>query len=134
MTDFLLDTDTSSRVIRRHRATLRSLSRSGARSLGISAITLSELLYGAHIATHFPNVLSSVRRFLGSVDAFAWDDNAAEHHAILRADAVRAARTAGPFDLMIAAHALALGRTLVTSDRTLHNLGVAGLDIVDWSR
>lgn len=78
-------------------------------------------------------MLASVRRLLGSVDAFAWDDNAAEQHAILRADALHAGRTAGPFDLMIAAHALALGRTLVTSDRALHNLGVAGLDIVDWS-
>ena len=34
---------------------------------------------------------------------------------------------------MIAAHALALGRTLVTSDQALHNLGITGLAIVDWS-
>lgn len=35
--------------------------------------------------------------------------------------------------MMIAAHALALGRTLVTSDRAVHDLAIPGLTIVDWS-
>lgn len=133
MTNFLLDTGTSSRVIGSHRTTLRALRRSGATSLGISAVTRAELLYGAHMAPHLPNLMASVRTFLGRVDAFAWDDDAAEHHALLRASAARTGRSAGSFDMMIAAHALALGRTLVTGDRTLHALAIPGLAVVDWS-
>ncbi len=34
---------------------------------------------------------------------------------------------------MIAAHALALGRTLVTSDQAIHSLGIKGLKLADWS-
>jgi predicted nucleic acid-binding protein len=33
---------------------------------------------------------------------------------------------------MIAAHALALGATLVTGDKAIGNLGIAGLVVVDW--
>ena len=33
---------------------------------------------------------------------------------------------------MIAAHALSLGVILVTSDRAIANLRIAGLEIVEW--
>jgi hypothetical protein len=46
----------------------------------------------------------------------AWDQEAAEAHSRIRADAKRLDRSAGAFDIMIAAHAGAPGATLVTSD------------------
>jgi tRNA(fMet)-specific endonuclease VapC len=134
MTEFLLDTDTASRIISGQRRTLRALSRSGATSIGVSAVTRSELLFGAHLRHSAAGLMASVRRFLRNVDNFAWDDNAAEHHALVRAEAYRLGRHAGPYDIMIAAHALALGRTLVTNDQAIHGLGIRGLAIVDWSR
>ena len=38
----------------------------------------------------------------------------------------------GAFDVMIAAHAEALGATLVTSDVAVKNLKIEGLKIVSW--
>jgi predicted nucleic acid-binding protein len=35
--------------------------------------------------------------------------------------------------MMIAAHARALGTTLVSSDKAIAALAVAGLQVVDWS-
>jgi predicted nucleic acid-binding protein len=34
---------------------------------------------------------------------------------------------------MISAHALALGATLVTGDKAIGNLSIAGLMVADWS-
>lgn len=133
MTEFLLDTDTASRLSTNHRTTIQRLRRSSATSIGISSITRSEMLFGAQKAPPGAAVMDNLRRFFARVDHFDWDRDAAEHHAMVRIAARAVGRSAGRFDLMIAAHALALGRILVTSDRALHNLGVAGLDIVDWS-
>lgn len=91
------------------------------------------MLFGAHKAARGAAVMDKVRRFLARIDHFEWDQEAAQHHALVRIAARRAGRGAGRFDLMIAAHALSLGRTLVTSDRAIHTLTIPGLDVVDWS-
>ena len=44
----------------------------------------------------------------------------------------RLGRSAGAFDVMIAAHAEALGATLVTNDVAIKNLKIEGLKIVSW--
>ena len=61
-----------------------------------------------------------------------WDQKAAEAHARIRAQTRVRGRSAGPFDLMIAAHAIALGMVLVTSDKAIGNLAIEELKIVEW--
>jgi tRNA(fMet)-specific endonuclease VapC len=60
------------------------------------------------------------------------DEEAAEVHARIRVTAKRLGRTAGAFDIMIAAHAGALGRTLVTNDAAIKNLRIDDLKIFSW--
>jgi tRNA(fMet)-specific endonuclease VapC len=133
MTDILLDTDTASRLIRADRATVNAMRRSGAASISISVVTQSELLYGARLRPESPAIMAAVRAFLARVTVHAWDEAAAEHHAEIRAAAKAAGRSAGTFDLMIAAHARALGAALVTSDKAIAALKVEGLKVVSWA-
>jgi tRNA(fMet)-specific endonuclease VapC len=132
--DFLLDTDTASRLIRADRKTVTALRRSGATGLAISAVTQSELLYGARLRPEAPDLMTAVRAFLARITVEPWDQDAAEHHALVRATAKAQGVSAGVFDIMIAAHARALGATLVTSDAAIENLAVDGLVVVNWSR
>lgn len=134
MTDYLLDTDTASRLMRSDRATVRNMRTSGASNLAVSTVTASELLFGAHIRPMQPDLMRAVRAFLGRVRVVDWDETAAEHHASVRHEVRRAGRRAGTFDIMIAAHARAVGRTLVSSDQAIGNLGISGLVIEDWSQ
>jgi predicted nucleic acid-binding protein len=60
------------------------------------------------------------------------DEEAAETHARIRVRAKRLGRNAGAFDIMIAAHAEALGVMLVMSDAATKNLKIEGLRIVSW--
>jgi tRNA(fMet)-specific endonuclease VapC len=133
MAEFLLDTDTASRLIRAERATVAAMRTSGATSIGISSVTKAELLYGARLRDDKPALMAAVRAFLARVVVHAWDDAAAELHAELRVGAKARGRSAGVFDIMIAAQARALGATLVTSDKAIGQLGVAGVTIVSWS-
>ena len=132
MSDFLLDTDTASRLLRADRPTVAAMRRSGAVGIGVSAVTQAELLYGARLRCDKPAIMAAVRAFLARVTIHAWDDDAAEQHALIRATAKAQGRSAGVFDIMIAAHARALGTTLVTSDAAIGNLGIDGLRVMDW--
>jgi tRNA(fMet)-specific endonuclease VapC len=76
--------------------------------------------------------MSAVRAFLDRVTVHAWDDDAAEQQATILATAKAERRSAGVFDIMIAAHARALGHTLVTSNKAIANLRVDGLKVIDW--
>lgn len=133
MTDFMLDTDTASRLMRAERATVNAMRKSGATSIAISAVTQSELLYGARLKADMPALMAAVQAFLARVTVHAWDADAAELHAEVRAAAKARGRSAGAFDLMIAAHARALGVTLVTSDKAIANLNIVGLTVVSWA-
>jgi tRNA(fMet)-specific endonuclease VapC len=65
------------------------------------------------------------------VDVLPWDSAAAQTYGERRADLERAGTPLGDLDMLIAAHAAAVGAVLVTNDPTLGQ--VAGLQIEDWS-
>ena len=132
MAEFLLDTEAASRLMRAERRAVTSLRRSGAKSVSISSITMAELLYGARLREDNPSIMAAVRAFLARIPVHPWDEEAAEAHARIRVGASRRGRSAGAFDIMIAAHAEALGMTLVTSDMAVKNLKIDGLKIVSW--
>ena len=134
MAEFLLDTDTASRLIRADRKTVAAMRRSGASAIAISAVTQAELLYGARLRSDAPAIMTAVRAFLVRVTIETWDADAAEQHALIRATAKAQGRSAAVFDILIAAHARALGVTLVTSDAAIANLGVDGLRVVNWGK
>jgi len=93
---------------------------------------MAELVYGALLREANPSVMSAVRIFLARILIHPWDAAAAEAHARIRVFAKRLGRGAGAFDIMIAAHAAALGVTLVTNDTAIKNLAIDGLKIVSW--
>jgi len=130
--EFLLDTEAASRLMRAERGAVTSLRRSGAKAVSISIITMAELLYGARLREDSPSLMAAVRAFLTRISVHPWDEAAAEAHARIRVGAKRLGRSAGAFDIMIAAHAEALGATLVTSDAAVKNLKIASLKIVSW--
>jgi tRNA(fMet)-specific endonuclease VapC len=130
--DYLLDTDVASRLIRAERTTVTHLRRSSAKSLAISSVTMAELVYGARLRDDHPALMAAVRGFLARVLVAPLDEAAAEAHARIREHAKRRGRSAGVFDIMIAAHAVALGLTLVTRDSAIKNLKIESLDIVSW--
>ena len=72
---------------------------------------MAELLYGARLRENNPPVIAAVRAFLERVSVHPWDEEAAEAHATICVGAKRLWRSVGAFDIMIAAHAEALGVT-----------------------
>ena len=104
-----------------------------ARKACISAVTRAELRFGVVLRPKANRLAQVVDGFLSIARTVAWDSGAADAHGQLRATLTAKGRRIGDFDEMVAAHALALGATLVT-DNVRHFSRVSGLKIENWIR
>ena len=130
---YLLDTDTCSHIMRaRSNAIWDRLDQLDERSAAISVITLGELQFGVALkplATHIAAQLDILLRYLHVVPL---NPDTCLHYGRIRSDLQPKGTLIGPNDLWIAAHALALGLTLVTNN-TREFKRVSGLKLENWA-
>lgn len=135
MTRYMLDTDTSSYIIRRHPIeVLRRLQTavSGGHEITISVITYAELMQGLASSPNAHRYEPTVHAFLERLNAvFDWDRPAADAWARLYTTLKQVGTPIGPQDTMIAAHALSLDAVVVTNN--LKHFGrVPDLHVENW--
>ena len=128
---FMLDTNICIYTIK-HRppeviAALRAHESAG---LGLSSVTVAELYFGVAKSGSARN-LSALEQFLAPLELADFDRSAAASYGPLRAAMEAAGAPIGPLDTQIAAHALALGVTLV-SNNTREFARVPGLRLENW--
>lgn len=144
---YVLDTDTVIFVLRGLKAPARQRSRrdkamavvgrcraAQARgdTVGLSAITVSELEFGAHGSSAYENEISAVRRLLTPFEIFDYDGvTCPPHYGRVRHELEKTGHPIGAMDLLIAAHALALSATLVTNNLS-HFRPITGLRVTQW--
>jgi tRNA(fMet)-specific endonuclease VapC len=101
--------------------------------VGVSAITVSELEFGARNSSHYDMEIAAVQKILLPFDTFDYDAvNCPVHYGRVRHELEQRGETSGAMDLLIAAHALSLEATLV-SNNTTHFGRVKGLNVVNWA-
>jgi tRNA(fMet)-specific endonuclease VapC len=127
----MLDTNTVSHAVTGHAIVVERMVDLPIAALCLSSITAGELAYG--LAKRPPSRLRSaaVVELLRRVDILPWDEATARPYGALRAELERQGMGLGPLDMLIAAHALAVGAILVTNDRAFSR--VPGLQIEDWT-
>ena len=97
----------------------------------MSAVTAYELFTGVAKCREPEREHGKVVRLLSSVRVLPFDDAAARRAALVRAELEATGQVCGPYDLLLAGHALALGLTLVTNNVREFSR-VSGLVIEDW--
>lgn len=121
---YLLDSDICIyALLGRSEALREHLSEQPEGSVAISAVTLAEVGvgYGAAI-----DEADELKAFLAQVEILPFDDSAARVYAALPF-------RRGSFDRLIAAHALATGRTLVTNNEADFS-DVPQLKVENWTK
>ncbi len=127
----MLNTNIVSDLIRnpQGRAAAR-LRQHGEAGLCVSIITAAELCYGP-AKRGSARLLGRVEAVLSAIDVLPFDVPADTEYGAIRAELEAAGQPIGPTDMFIAAHARALGVTLVT-----HNVAefrrVRGLTVENW--
>jgi len=100
--------------------------------IGISSITLSELRYGVAKSKHSEKNAKALDEFIIPLDIASFDEDAAHAYGNIRTTLEKAGRPIGAMDMLIAAHAVSMGVTLVTNN-TREFSRIPTLDIVDWT-
>jgi len=84
--------------------------------VGMSIITHLELVYGAWKSQHREANLARVQELERLIPVLPLDASAGRHFGQIRAELESKGSPIGAYDLLIAAHALTLGLTLVTNN------------------
>lgn len=132
---FMLDTDTCIFLMRGESPALAAKVQSvPLQQQVMSAVTFAELTYGVQVSAaakrkQNQSVLDSLVLHLAVLD---WPQDAAKHYAEIRADLKKRGAQIGAADLMIAAHARAMGATVVTNNVKDFER-VKGLEVQNWT-
>ena len=130
MPEYMLDADTVSYSLREHGRVAARIREHSPSDLCISAITLSELRYGAEIRPS-KGIHVQLDRFVSQVEVIPFDQTAADRFAVVAAVLRRKGEPIGIFDTLLAAQALSLGLVFVTNNAK-HFRRVPGLKTENW--
>jgi tRNA(fMet)-specific endonuclease VapC len=129
---YMLDTDICIYTINeRPAAVLRAFRQFQSAGLGILSVTAAELYFGV-ARTGSQRNFDALHRFIATLEVASFDAVAAEVSGSLRAWLASQGTPIGPYDTLIAAHAHALGVTLV-SNNTRELERVPGLKVENWA-
>ncbi|MDA0745720.1 MAG: type II toxin-antitoxin system VapC family toxin [bacterium] len=130
---YLLDTNMCIYLIKRKPVSVvRRLQEVGVSEVGISSITLSELLYGVEKSERRTQNHLALAAFVTPLEIVVYDGSAAGEYGKIRSLLERQGEPIGALDLLIAAHALSLGCMLVTNNMREFKK-VSGLLVEDWT-
>lgn len=133
---FMLDTDTCIFLMRGESPALAARVQSvPLQQQVMSAVTFAELTYGVQASAaakrkQNQSVLDSLVLHLAVLD---WPQDAAKHYAEIRADLKKRGAQLGAADLMIAAHARAVGAIVVTNNVKDFER-VKSLEVENWTK
>ena len=98
----------------------------------VSSVTYAELVYGVEKSAAAERNRLALSLLLSNIAIMDFDDAAAEEYGKIRAELERRGTPIGPLDTMIAAHAKALGLTVVTNNVKEFSR-VEELEISNWA-
>jgi tRNA(fMet)-specific endonuclease VapC len=128
---FLLDTNILSDLVRHPQGRIAErLIQKGEGSVCTSIIVASELRCGA-AKCRSPRLTAQLEAVLSALDVLPFEEPADRRYGELRDHLERQGTPIGPNDMLIAAHALALGLAVVT-DKVREFSRVPGLYLENW--
>jgi tRNA(fMet)-specific endonuclease VapC len=131
LTRYLLDTNIISDLIRNPQGkAAKRIARVGEDNVFTSIVVAAELRYGcAKRASQ--RLLEAVEDVLGEIEVLPFDVPADAEYGAIRLDLEMAGKPIGSNDLLIAAHARAIGATIVTANDDEFRR-VRGLKVENW--
>jgi len=130
---YLLDTNIVSALVRDPQGRVAERIRTiGETQICTSIVVAAELRYGA-TRRGSARLTRQVEAVLGALDILAFEAPADAVYALVRSKLEQAGKPIGGNDLLIAAHALSLGHTLVTDNEAEFHR-VDGLACENWIR
>jgi tRNA(fMet)-specific endonuclease VapC len=133
MTGFMLDTNIVSAFIHNRSEHLdRRIAKTNYDALCVSIITFGETAFGLAKRPGATTLAAAANNLFGKIEILDFDFGAGGTYGTLRALMERRGTPLSPLDMLIAAHALSVGATLVSNDHAFRF--VPGLRVEDWTQ
>lgn len=131
MLKYMLDTNIVIYTIKNRPERVRSLFNRHEGQMCISTVTWGELVYGSERSSQPERNLADIEGLAARMEIAPFDAPAATHFGQVRAELYRLGRPIGPYDMMIAGHARAMGLVLVTNNMEEFER-VPGMRLDNW--
>jgi tRNA(fMet)-specific endonuclease VapC len=129
---YLFDTNICIGLIRQQpKGLIKQLTSYKPGDIGISTITIAELIHGAQKSSHIEQNMTALDQFLLPLEIADFDQSAAFVYGYIRNYLESKGTVIGSMDMLIAAHALSLDVALVTNN-TREFKRVPDLKMEDW--
>ena len=132
MLKYLLDTNIVIYTMKKRPERVRRHFKAQQGRMGISAVTLGELVFGAEHSSQVEQNLADIEALTARLEVLPFDEAAAYHFGQIRSELYRVGRPIGPYDMMIAGHARARGLRLVTNNVKEFER-IQGLVLENWA-
>ena len=130
---YLLDTNVVSHIMQgRDAKLLAKLSKLSIGQAAISSVTLAEIEYGIQRRGSPTKLRNALTQVMLHMDVLPWDAAAATGYGELCSSLETQGINLSDFDMMIAAHAVALKITLVSRDKAFMNVPKSILKLEIW--
>ncbi len=131
---FILDTNICIYIIKRKPSgVIERFKQAEISRIGISSITLSELLYGVSKSSKPEQNQIALTQFVAPLEILPYGNEAAQYYGDLRAQLEKQGTPIGSLDMLIAAHALSIDCTLVTNNEK-EFIRIPNLKIDNWAK
>jgi len=131
MLKYMIDTNIAIYTLKNRPAKVRAAFKKHSGEMCLSSVSMGELIYGAEKSARVEQNLSIIEGLGARLKIESFDMRAAMHFGQLRAELAKSGKLIGPYDMMIAAHARALGLILVTNNQREFDR-VSGLRVENW--
>jgi len=132
MLKYMLDTNIAIYTLKNRPEKVRTAFKQHSGEMCLSSVSLGELIYGAEKSSRVEQNLGVIEGLAARITIEPFETQAAIHFGQLRAELARSGNLIGPYDMMIAGHARAMGLILVTNNRREFDR-VPGLRIENWA-
>lgn len=133
MTRFMLDTNIISTFIHGRSDHLdKRIAKTNYKALCVSIISFGETAFGLAKRPGATTLAATANNFFNEIGILDFDFKAGSTYGSLRAQMEKRGTPLSPLDMLIAAHAVSVGATLVSNDRAFQM--VPNLQVEDWTR
>ncbi len=131
---FMLDTNICIYIIKRKPIEIiERFKQTDISQIGISSITLSELVYGVSKSSRPDQNQIALTQFVAPLEILPYGDDAAQYYGDLRVHLEKQGTPIGSLDMLIAAHALSIDCILVTNNEKEFSR-IPNLKIDNWAK
>jgi tRNA(fMet)-specific endonuclease VapC len=127
----MLDTNIVIYTMKNRPVCVRNAFKKHADQMCISSVTLGELVFGAEHSQQVERNLADIEAMTARLEVLSLDDMAAYQFGQIRAELYSTSLPIGPYNMLIAGHARALGLILVTNNLKEFQR-VPGLILENW--